>query len=147
MNGGYFMEVSAAAIAETALKTVKFPAGLVGLEEYRHFVLKELPEYPCFWMLKSMEEELFGLVLTNPFLFVPDYEFELPAAFLSQMGEKRQMEIFVTVTLAQKPQDITANLMGPIVIDRQQGIGFQVVLPDRNYSARYPLMSGLKAGG
>lgn len=132
---------------DTQQKVIDFPNGLIGLEKHRKFILKALPEHDLFFLLQSLEDEDFGLVVTNPFWFIPDYEFDLPDAYEEQMEDKINLKVFVTVNLASNPENITANLMGPIVLDQNVGIGFQVLVSDKNYTTRYKLMSAKPAGG
>ncbi len=126
---------------------VNFPHGLVGLEEYHRFVVEKLPDQEQFWLLRSLDDKNFGLVLTNPFWFKADYEFELPDMCLKQLGDKRDMRVFVTVTLAAAPQDITVNLLGPIVLNPATSIGFQILVADKGYTTKHKLMSSDPVGG
>jgi flagellar assembly factor FliW len=141
------MENSVAKVQPVQQKKIHFPKGLIGLEQYRNFTLHELRDQEFFWLLQSLEDEHFGLVITNPFWFIPDYEFVLDDAYLEEMMQKTKIEIFVTVTVASTPENITANLMGPIIINQNTGIGFQVLISDKKYTAQYKLMSAKPAGG
>jgi len=111
-------------------KKIHFPKGLIGLENYHDFMLSELPDQTQFWLLQSLEDEHFGLVITNPFWFMPNYDFEL-----------------VTVNVAVIPENITANLMGPIILNQSTGIGFQTLIADKRYTTQYKLMSAKLIGG
>lgn len=126
---------------------IHFPHGLIGLEDYKKFVLKELSGHEHFFLLQSVDDKDFGLVITNPFWFIPEYEFDLNDTYLEQLGDKTKLEVFVTMTLGSTAEKITANLMGPIVVNRNAGIGFQVLVSDKNYTTRYKLMSAQPAGG
>jgi flagellar assembly factor FliW len=128
-------------------KMMHFPHGLIGLEDYKKFFLKELTGHEHFFLLQSVDDEDFGLVITNPFWFIPEYEFDLDDVYLEQLADKTNLEVFVTITLGATADKITANLMGPIVLDRKLGIGFQVLVSDKNYTTRYKLMSAQPAGG
>jgi flagellar assembly factor FliW len=141
------MENSVAKGQPVQQKAIHFPKGLIGLEQYRDFTLRELPGQEFFWLLQSLEDKDFGLVITNPFWFVPDYEFVLDDTYLEELLQKTKIEIFVTVTVASTPENITANLMGPIILDKNAGIGFQVLVSDKKYTAQYKLMSAKPAGG
>lgn len=120
---------------------IYFPRGLIGLAKYRNFVLERLPGQELFFLLQSVDDDKFGLVVTSPFWFMPAYEFVLPDIYLHELGDRQDVEIFVTITLAPEPQDITANLLGPLVLNRVAGIGFQVLVADRGYTTRHKLMS------
>jgi flagellar assembly factor FliW len=47
--------------------------------------------------------------------------------------------VFVVVTLRERPEDSTLNLLGPIVVNRHSHEAAQVVLPSAGYSVRAPL--------
>lgn len=128
-------------------KKIHFPKGLIGLENYRDFTLTELPDQTQFWLLQSLEDEHFGLVITNPFWFMPDYDFELTESEIKQVGVKENLDVFVTVNVAATPENITANLMGPIIVNQSTGAGFQAVNADKKYTTQYKLMSAKMVGG
>lgn len=139
-------EMKAAAGGQEPVKII-FPQGLVGLEDYHNFVISPLPDQELFMFLKSLDEKNFGLVITNPFWFVADYEFELADRYLNELGEGQEFQVFVTVTLAPKPEDITVNLVGPLVINRTTGRGVQVLIENKKYTTKYKLMAARPAGG
>lgn len=141
------MDNRVAEVQSVQQKKIRFPKGLIGLENYRDFILAELPDQDLFWLLQSVEEEHFGLVVTNPFWFMPEYDFDLTESEIELLGEKNNLEVFVTVNVASTPEKITANLMGPIVVSRKNGIGFQLVVSNKKYTAQYILMNAQQAGG
>ena len=128
-------------------KKIHFPKGLIGLENYHDFTLSTLPEQTQFWLLQSSEDKHFGLVITNPFWFMPDYDFELTESEIKQVGAKENLDVFVTVNVAATPENITANLMGPIILNQSTGIGFQILIADKKYTTQYKIMSAKMAGG
>lgn len=120
-------------------KIITFPEGLIGLEDYRSFTLAGLPDQELFQVLQSLDDEFFGLIVTEPFWFAPEYSFELPDTYTAKLGKQEDVQVFVAITLADEPQDITANLLGPIVINRKIGVGFQVLAAEKEYSTRHKI--------
>jgi flagellar assembly factor FliW len=141
------MNNSVAEVRPVQQKKIHFPKGLIGLENYRNFTLSELPDQTLFWLLQSLEDEHFGLVITNPFWFMSDYEFQLDEGQTEQLGKPANLEVFVTVNVAATPEKITVNLMGPIVVNQNTDIGLQVLVADKNYTAQYNLIAAKMAGG
>ena len=45
------------------------------------------------------------------------------------------------VTLGEKPEDATANLLGPVVINTRTREGLQVVLPEAGWTTKVPLLA------
>jgi flagellar assembly factor FliW len=106
---------------------IVFPEGLVGCPDWKRFTLlvddeEELPVA----LLKSLDFPEVELLITDPRLLINDYEHS------SDSGA-----VYCTLTI----QDgwITANLLGPLVIDPISRQGRQVVLTDSPYSARHPV--------
>ncbi|OAM92843.1 flagellar assembly factor FliW [Pelosinus fermentans] len=128
-------------------KKIHFPKGLIGLENYHDFTFATLPEQTQFWLLQSIEDKHFGLVVTNPFWFMPDYDFELTESETKQIGAKESLDVFVTINVASTPENITANLMGPIIMNQNTGIGLQTLLADKKYTTQYKILSAKLAGG
>jgi flagellar assembly factor FliW len=78
-----------------------------------------------------------------PYLFFPDYVVDIDDATAARVHLERAEDclLLVIVTLAGKPEDATANLLGPVVINLQTREGVQAVLAESGYSTRTPLRS------
>ncbi len=74
-------------------------------------------------------------------MFYPEYEFELDDVEAERLGlrEARDAVVFCVVTLRDRPEDSTVNLLGPIVVNRLLARGRAGRVPDVGYSARAPL--------
>lgn len=119
---------------------ITFPDGLIGLEQYKEFTLEEVPGQERFHALRSTADPDFTLVVTRPFWFKPDYAFDLPDACAARLGDG-PVDVYVTVTLASRPADITVNLLGPLVINHATARGMQVIA-DGPYTTRHKLLAG-----
>jgi flagellar assembly factor FliW len=123
-----------------------FPQGLYGLEEYRTFILMVTDETSPFAYLQSVENEYIRLLLANPFVFYPDYEFELPAKDLTALEtpKREHVSVWVTVSVRESFQTATINLLAPIVFNTEKRIGRQVVLHNSQYEIKAPLFTETK---
>ena len=98
--------------------TLTFPAGLIGFPQAQRFVLVEWGgDDSPFRLLRSLDDEGLAFVVVPPDLFFPDYEPEL------EVGEHDV--VLVIVTVPDRVQDATANLLGPLVIDVTAGNFFE----------------------
>ena len=79
-----------------------------------------------------------GFVVVSPFLYYPEYEFDLDDATADRLGicGPEDVHVFCIVTLSERPEDATANLLGPVVINVRNGEACQSVLPHAVYSVR-----------
>lgn len=118
---------------------ITFPQGLIGLENKQQFILLDVPENPFFKWLQSVEDTTLTFLVTNPFQFVPNYEFEIKASDkeLLVIENSDDVATFVIVTVPDNEiSKITANLLGPVVVNSKNKRAKQLVLSDDKYSTK-----------
>jgi len=127
---------------------VIFPQGLFGFDDYSEYVLMDAEHQPFFW-LQSTDVQEIAFVLINPFLFRPDYEVNITNEELGEIGidSPDNALIFVIVTIPQDGGPMTANLQGPLVINRENMTGMQAVLSDARWRTRHDIMAELSGMG
>ena len=123
-----------------------FPAGLLGFEQLREFVLLDAEQAPFYW-LQSLEVTDIAFVLIDPRVFRPDYSPALGPEDLAEIGLQRPEEAldFAIVTIPADPSRMTANLQGPVVINKEARIGRQFVSTDTRWQVRHPILQELSA--
>ncbi len=126
----------------TDLVEINFPAGLPGFPNAHRFELAPWgPAGSPFLMLSAADDPDVGVVVVPPWVFYPDYEFELDSSMAERLGltQAEDAVVFAVVTLRENPTESTVNLLGPIVVNRFTHEAAQVVLPSAGYSVRAPL--------
>ena len=145
MNTCETIESVAAAPLESVLvkneNVVHLPLGLLGFEHFKDYaLLQNTQESPFRWLQVIAQPDLAFLVLPGLEVF-PDYEPDVPAQdvkFLDLTSPDDAL-VFNIVTLSAKGS-ATANLKGPIVLNRFTLKGKQVVLANASrYSIQQPL--------
>lgn len=124
-------------------KAITMPAGLPGFLDYKEFVLLEDPRTAPFCWLQSMEEPDLALVVMNPFLFKADYTMDLGSIVKNQGWKETKnsdLSIYVVVNISDIDKKITANLIGPIIINNKNRQAVQFVLSDSSYSHEYNIL-------
>ncbi|MCK8059834.1 MULTISPECIES: flagellar assembly protein FliW [unclassified Fusibacter] len=118
---------------------ITFTSGLMGFESQKHFVIvknndTEKP-VPFFW-LQSVDDVDLTFVLTVPFIFKQDYEFDLPEEVEKKLGIDANSEIgiYSIVTIPDKVENFHYNLLSPIVVNYSNRQAEQVVLYNENFS-------------
>jgi flagellar assembly factor FliW len=109
-------------------KTIRFPRGLIGFESLREFALVEFKPGSPFHFLQSMELPGMGMMLADPFSFLPGYEIRLAAVEerILRARSIRDLIILVSVTVPKgDPEGSTLNLTGPICVNVQARLGLQ----------------------
>lgn len=110
-------------------KIIRFPRGLVGYEQCHKFTLLQLRPGSPFLVLQSLDSPELGLLVADPYTFVPEYCINVSTAeqTLLRVTEINQVAVLVTVTIPHGRPDRTAiNLSGPILVNYERRMGLQV---------------------
>lgn len=110
-------------------KVIHFPRGVIGFETAREFTLLQIQENAPLLVLQSMEEPTLGLLVADPFVFLPDYNLTVSDAEqqILQAEGVEDLAVLITVTIPPgKPEEMALNLLGPIVLNHRARIGLQV---------------------
>ena len=127
---------------------ITFPAGLVGMDALRQFLVVEDSRTAPFRWLQSVEDASLAFVIVDPTIVAGEYGLELSGDDATQLGlnDPRDADIWAIVTVQPDPSRSTANLLAPVVINRQTGLGKQIILNESGYSLRYPLLPAAPGG-
>lgn len=121
-------------------RIIRFPKGLLGFPRFKQYVLIESGKDSTFWWLQSIDLPELAFVVTDPSLFVPTYQVPIKPEQLSELGISSIEEAQVFVIVNKREHTLTGNLQGPLVVSVQQRIGEQLVLSDRRFTTRVPLI-------
>jgi flagellar assembly factor FliW len=116
-----------------------FEHGIPGFGEEKQFVLLPLPENEWFYILQSVKTPELGFVVTNPFVFFKEYDFELDQASAESLGNPSEEEVQVLsiLTVQETLHESTANLQAPIMINLANHKGKQVILNSTDYKTKH----------
>ncbi|MDR1607752.1 MAG: flagellar assembly protein FliW [Deltaproteobacteria bacterium] len=116
--------------------------GIIGFPELLGYVLIQRPNDAPFYWLQSIDDPSMALVLLDPLIFKPDYKPVLPEGLKAELkAEDGQISLFAIITIPKgRPQDMTANLLGPLAVCPQSHLARQLVLDDRLYAHRHPIL-------
>ena len=124
---------------------IKMPEGLLGFEEYTDFELSE-SEFKPFMVMQSVQDANLSFFLIDPFLFRPDYEMDIDDETLLKIDIESPSDVIVLaiVTIPSDGSSVTANLQGPVIINRKNGKAMQVALGDSRWATKHDILSELK---
>lgn len=117
-----------------------FPKGIPGFEEHTEFAVIDLPDSP-FSYLQSMHESQIALLITDPFLFFPDYEFELSDHVTEELELGSSVMLRCILTLNKDVSKSTINLLAPVVFNLENNMAKQIILHSTEYRSRHLLWS------
>ncbi len=129
-------------------KIVYFPDGLLGFEQNKKFAIIE-SEYEPFIYLQSIENKDLSFLMIDPFLICQNYEIDIDDEALKNIGATSPEDIIIMtiVTIPSDNSNITANFLGPVVINRKNNQCMQYVLQDNRWSTKYDIVKALKGQG
>ncbi len=123
---------------------IRFPRGLFGFESLREFAILDSTQQPFYW-LQSLERVDVAFVLIDPHFFRPDYTPAVEPAEIEEIGisSPDDMLVFTIVTIPAAASRMTANLQGPLIINRRARIGRQSISTDPRWGVRHGIMEEL----
>ena len=119
---------------------LSFPDGLFGFPEQRRFVLVQHKEGSPFRWLQCLDDGNLSFLVVDPAHYVTDYAPPMPKAASDalRLDELTPMLVYTIVTIPSgRPEDMTLNLAGPVVINCATNLGRQIVLDDEAYPVRH----------
>ena len=124
---------------------INFPLGLFGFEKYTDFVLLDATQRPFYW-LQSLSVTSVAFVVINPVLFQNDYMLEIDPHELEdiEITSDNELLLFAIVTIPDDVKAMTANLQGPLVINRKKRLGRQVISINPKWTVKHRLIEEVK---
>ena len=125
-------------------KIITFPGGIIGFPDLTQFTLlhDEDDGIATIHWLQSLQEPGFAMPVMDPLFVKEDYNPEIEDELLKVLGEWKQDEllVLVTVSVPQELEKMTVNLKGSIIINGANRKACQVKFPI------YDILQARKAG-
>ena len=116
---------------------------IFGFDRSKRYVILDHAENSPFKWFQSVDESELAFVVTNPAFFGIEYDFEVPDDTVARLGISSVEDVLV-LTIVNIPQSdpskMTANLLGPVVINQGNRRALQVVLNDARFTTKTRLM-------
>ena len=121
-------------------RIINFPSGLLGFPEHRQFALIQTSQENYFFWLQSVEDSTLAFVVTDPSIFFKDYEVPLREETREELSITDAGTIQSFVICNKVGEWLTGNLLGPIVVNAENRLAQQVVLTEKKWTTRQPLL-------
>lgn len=123
-----------------------FEEGMLGFADVKKYVILGLDETGTFSCLQSTERKEVGFIVINPWKVFKDYDIDIDDSELAAFSDKdiNNIAVYSIVTVTEK--NMTANLLGPVVINAKTRQGKQVVLHSSGYTTKHIIKSFAKRG-
>jgi flagellar assembly factor FliW len=116
--------------------------GLLGFSRFqRYLLIQHTQESPFLW-LQSVDHPDLAFVVIDPCYLVPDYQPPLTGVLKELEAETLEdLKIVTILTIPPgAPQEMTVNLMGPVVINLKNRKGKQIIIEDPRYHHKHRVL-------
>ncbi len=116
-----------------------FEDGLPGFEHLTKFAIISRGMDPIMWLV-SLEDENVALPVINPWIVRVDYKVDVPKDAVESLGIQKEEDVQVWAVLViptDSPDNMTINLLAPIIVNTKNGKAAQVVLDNPEYDIRH----------
>jgi len=121
-------------------RVITFPKGLLGFPAQKRYCLLEPGDDACFFWLQSLDEPSLAFVITDPSLFVSEYSVPIREEQMKELSLDKLEDAQVFCIVNKIDDQLTGNLQGPLVINTLTRVGDQLVLAEKRWTTRHPLV-------
>lgn len=121
---------------------VEFPAGVIGFPDQRRYALLAAEDTGLYSWLQSLDQPELAFLSVVPAPFFPDYEPVIPEEDCLPIGLTDPLDAQLLCLVTVGEDRVTANLLGPIVLNVRTRLARQVVLTDSTLSTKAPILPG-----
>lgn len=121
-------------------RLITFEDGILGFPEQKQYALVQTGDGSGFYWLQATDTPDLAFVVCDPRLFVADYRVPVKLQELELIGLSDPADAQVFVIVNKVADLLSGNFQGPLVVNVNNRRGRQLVLSDKRYSTRHPLM-------
>ncbi|MHB1183662.1 MAG: flagellar assembly protein FliW [Desulfobulbia bacterium] len=125
-------------------KIITMTSPFLGFPDSKRFMLIPHGENTPFMWLQSLDDPQLAFVVIPALILVPDYNPALPAQARQELKAEEDDELNILLLLTiphNNPQKMTANLLGPLMINPEQRLAKQIILDPNKWDPRWPVFT------
>ena len=134
-----------------ALKTVRqenvftFSEGLLGFQNIKEYVFILNEKVKPFLFMHALDGSDICFVCVESFLIHQSYQVKLPDSFVESLNIESPADVLLLnlVTVKQNVEEISANMVSPLVINVKRRLGRQMIIENTNYQMRYKIWDAI----
>jgi flagellar assembly factor FliW len=142
------MKTSAAQLEKSTKEqgvSMFFPEGIIGFNDHKEFsIIPNKSREPFIW-LESCQDCNLSFIMINPNEFKQNYEPILSPVDKAalKINDLDDCFVYALVCVPKDSEEISANLLAPIIINKKSNIGRQVILHDQDYSVQHLILEDM----
>ena len=118
------------------LPTITMAVPMPGFPAHREFVLVRLNDDGLLYAFTSIEDPELRFLVAPPEPFFPEYAPEIEDEVFAALNTKDPDRLLLLAVITAGVDETTANLLAPIVVDRDSMRAMQVVLSGSGFPVR-----------
>lgn len=130
-------------------KIITLPKGIPGFSESKQFIILDHEDIRPFNSFQCVDTPELSFVIMDPFLFMADYSVDVDEYIQEMQWEGDGVDdlcLYVIINATDPdPRNLTANLIGPLLINIKRNQGIQMMIKDRRYSSKYKVFNSAEA--
>ena len=129
-------------------KVIHFDRGIPAYSSEREFVIIPYNSESPYLFMQSIKSPDLAFFITSPYIFFPDYEFEISDDVVAELGLESPDDVltYVIITVpGGSVRDMTANLLAPIIINARTMKAKQNVIENSSYTTKHRLFPETEA--
>jgi len=129
-------------IEYTEENVIIFAEGLIGIPEYKRFLLIENPDFKPFSYLQCLDNPNMAMVVISPLHVENNYQFIIDDTDLKAVDAKdsSDFQLLAVVIFSPQPENVRVNLKAPLLINVRNKKAKQVFLLNDDYGVAEPLL-------
>ena len=121
---------------ELDMPIIDMAVPMPGFPAHQQFVLVRLNDEGLLYAFTSIQDPELRFLVAPPEPFFPDYAPEIENEVFAALNTKDPDRLLVMVVITAGVNETTANLLAPIIVDRDSRRAMQVVLSDSKMPVR-----------
>ncbi len=121
-------------------RVLNIPRGLLGFPNYTRYALIQTNDENYFFWLQCVDEPNLAFVVTDPSIFFKEYAVPVKEEVQQELKLEDESALQTFVICNKVGDWLTGNLLGPIVVNVANCQAMQVVLTEKKWTTRQPLM-------
>jgi len=132
-------------------KIITFTEPILGFPNDKKYVLLDNTQSLFKW-LQSIESKDLAFVMIDPVIIMKKYDISVTSDDIRdlQLTDIKKAAILSIVTIGNECTSVTANLVGPIILNPDKMLAKQIVLLNSPYSLKHNILGNIQkaaAGG
>jgi flagellar assembly factor FliW len=125
-----------------AAKIITMTSPFLGFPDEKRYVLVPHGAESAFWWLQAVDNPELAFVVIQPAIINPQYAPTIHPAVVQELqaDSPEGIELLIILTIPRgNPEQMTANLLGPVALNATKRLAKQVLLDPAHYSSCWPV--------